>query len=343
MHGEQDWLERFFKLSANATMSNFEVEIQTALSVSLSNFIMQSSALAVVAISAPLVINQTLSSGALIASMFLIWRVLAPMQAIYTNITRITRLRNATTQINALMQIETESKSQAPANNLHIDHGDMQFNRISYRYPDSTESALGGVSFSVKSGQLVCISGGNGDGKTSLLKILLRMLPIQNGAILLDGVDIRQFNPIRLRRYFGYATQEPQFFRATIAQNLRLTRPDASDAEVEAVLKNLNAWDELNRLKDGLNTRLGDNRQLLGSGLMQKVNLARAFLTDAPMLLLDEPSAHLSSNDLAALVAHLTSLKSQKTILLMTNQSELLELADQKFVLNNGNLSVAAS
>ena len=343
MHGEEDWLKRFFKLSSNATMSNFEVELQTALSVSISNFIMQMSGLAVVAISAPLVINQTLSSGALIASMFLIWRVLSPLQAIYTNITRITRLRSATSQINSLMQIETESRLNEPANYLKVNQGDIQFSRISYRYPDSTDSALGGVTFAVQSGELVCICGGNGDGKTTLLKLLLRMLPIQNGAILLDGLDIRQFNPSRLRRYFGYASQESQFFRATITQNLRLARPDAGDAEIELILKKLNAWDELSTLKDGLNTRLGDNTQVLGTGLMQKLNLARAFITDAPCVLMDEPTSHLSPEDLSAFVELIKSLQGRKTILMITRQAELLNLADQKFLLKNGNLSLIAS
>jgi len=301
------------------------------------------SGLAVVAFSAQLVINQTLSSGALIASMFLIWRVLSPLQAIYTNITRITRLRSATSQINSLMQIETESRLNEPANYLKVNQGDIQFSRISYRYPDSTDSALGGVTFAIQSGELVCISGGNGDGKTTLLKLLLRMLPIQNGAILLDGLDIRQFNPSRLRRYFGYASQEPQFFRATITQNLRLARPDAGDAEIELILKKLNAWDELSTLKDGLNTRLGDNTQVLGTGLMQKLNLARAFITDAPCVLMDEPTSHLSPEDLSAFVELIKSLKGRKTILMITRQAELLNLADQKFLLKNGNLSLTAS
>jgi ATP-binding cassette subfamily B protein len=298
------------------------------------------SALAVVAISAPLVINQTLSSGALIASMFLIMRVLSPLQIVYTNMTRIARLRSAVTQINALMQIDTESKTVTAANNFHVDHGDIQFNRISYRYPDSTDSALGSVSFSVKSGQLVCIQGGDGDGKTTMLKLLLRMLPIQSGAILLNGVDIRQFNPVRLRRYFGYAAQEPQFFRATISQNLRLNRPDATDQQIESILKNLNAWDDLMSLKDGLDSRLGDNTKLLGSGLMQKLNLARAFITDAPILLLDEPSVHLSESDLNALIVLLKSLKGEKTILLVTQQQDLLALSDQTAFMQNGNLLI---
>ena len=337
-HGQGEWLRRFVTLSANATMLNFEIEKKTAGSVAMSSFIMMAAAVGVVAVSTPMVMGQSLSSGALIASMLLMWRVLYPLQTLYTNITRIERIKSAVKQINGLMQIEVEARSSAPALSMRPMQGQLQFNRVAYRYSGSTESALTSVSWMVPAGQVCCITGANGAGKSTLLKLVLRMLPLQNGAILLDGIDIRQHNPTELRRHFGYAPQEIQFFRATILQNLRLARPDASDAEIEQVLKRLHAWDDLLSLKDGLQTRLGDNTQLLGSVLMQKLNLARAIITDAPVLLLDEPLAHLDPSSVAALASTLSDLKGQKTILIMTQHQSLLDLADQLIHLEGGTI-----
>jgi ABC-type multidrug transport system fused ATPase/permease subunit len=216
--------------------------------------------------------------------------------------------------------------------------GKLQFNRVGYRYAGSTESALAGLSLKVESGQLCCLIGTNGAGKSTLIKLLLRMLPLQNGAILMDGIDIRQYSPTELRRQLGYAPQEVQFFRATILQNLRLSRPDAPDSEIERILKQLAAWDDVLSLKDGLHTRLGDNTQLLGSALMQKLNLARAIVTDAPVLVLDEPTTHLDYVAIEALTETLRHLKGAKTILVLTQHEDLLKVADQMVQLENGSI-----
>jgi ATP-binding cassette subfamily C protein LapB len=338
VHGQTEWLNRFNKLSANATMLNFGIEKKTAGAVAASNFIMMTSALAVVAIATPMVIAQTLSSGALIASMLLIWRVLYPLQTIYINITRIERIRSAVNQINGLMKIEVEPRLSSAALSMRRMQGQLQFNRVGYRYAGSTESALAGLSLKVESGQLCCLIGTNGAGKSTLIKLLLRMLPLQNGAILMDGIDIRQYSPTELRRQLGYAPQEVQFFRATILQNLRLSRPDAPDSEIERILKQLAAWDDVLSLKDGLHTRLGDNTQLLGSALMQKLNLARAIVTDAPVLVLDEPTTHLDHVAIEALTETLRHLKGAKTILVLTQHEDLLKVADQMVQLENGSI-----
>lgn len=336
------WLERMREVSANAAMCSFQAERLSSMLVGISYFVMMVSALGIVAFTTPAVFDQKLSSGALIASMLLMWRVLTPLQTLFTNMTRIERIRSAARQIDSLMQIQTERPEEMSASPVsrNLD-GRIEFARVSFRYSMHTDPALIGVEFKVQAGDSVAITGANGSGKSTLLKLLMGMYVPQAGSILIDGVDIRQLDPLELRRVIGYAPQDTQFFRATIAQNLRLARPDATDDDIYQVLDMAGALPAVMALPNGINYRFGDNTNELPSTLKQKLLLARTYITRAPIMIFDEPGSGLDAEGDHKFVETLKSLKGKTTVLFISHRPSHIRLADTLLVFDKGYLRAA--
>jgi ATP-binding cassette subfamily C protein LapB len=335
------WLERFREISANATMASFRAEQMSSLLMGVSYFVMMLSALLIVTATVPAVFSLTVSSGALIASMMLMWRVLTPIQTVFTNMTRIERVSNATRQIDGLMKIQGEGNGSASSLVARGLEGSVEFARVSFRYSLNVDPALIGVEFKVSPGEMVAISGPNGGGKSTLLKLILGMYQPQAGAILIDNVDIRQLDPIELRRMVGYAPQDIQLFRATIAQNLRLARPDASDDEVYQALDMAGALEQVLALPRGLEYRVGDNTNDLPTNLKQKLSLARAYLTRAPIMLFDEPGAGLDELGDRKFMETLREMKGKTTVIFISHRPSHIRLADTLLVLDKGYLRAA--
>ena len=338
---QQLWLERFRDISANATMASFRSEQLSSLLMSISYFVMMCSALAIVAATVPAVWSQTVSSGALIASLMLMWRVLNPIQTIFTSMSRIERIHAAINQIDSLMRIKGERPDATAAVIPRNIQGHLEFARVSFRYSMNVDPALVGIEFRVKPGELVAITGANGSGKSTLFKLILGMYQPQAGAVLIDNIDIRQLDPVSLRRAVGYTPQDTQLFRATIAQNLRLVRPDASDDELYQTLDMAGALEHVMSLPKGLGYRVGDNTNDLPASLRQKISLARTFLTRAPIMLFDEPGAGMDEAGDMKLMLALQKLKGKTTILFISHRPSLIRLADTLLVFDKGYLRAA--
>jgi len=335
------WLERFREISASATMAAYKAEQLSSLLVGISYFVMMLAALIIVTATVPAVFTQAVSSGALIASMMLMWRVLTPIQTVFVNMNRIERVRSATRQIDGLMKIKGERQESASSVVARGLEGRVEFARVSFRYSLNVDPALIGVEFKVNPGELIAISGPNGGGKSTLLKLLLGMYQPQAGAILIDNVDIRQLDPIELRRMVGYAPQDTQLFRATIAQNLRLARPDATDDEVYQALDMAGGLEQILALPRGIDYRVGDNTNELPSSLKQKLSLARAYLTRAPIMVFDEPGAGLDAEGDQKFIQTLKDLKGKATVLFISHRPSHIRLADTLLVFDKGYLRAA--
>lgn len=333
------WLDRFREVSAQATIATLKVEKQSALLVGLSYAILMLSGLAIVTLTIPLTLDQSVGPGALLASMLLMWRVLGPMQTAFINIPRIERIRNAVRQIETVMRIKGERQDSAASPVSRELRGKIEFGRVSFRYSPTVDPALVGISASIQPGQIIAITGRNGSGKSSLIKLLLGLYQPQAGSILIDGIDIRQIDPLELRRLIGYAPQEPQFFRATLAQNLRLSRPDATDEEILEALDHAGALEQVQSLPHGLDYRVGDNASAqMPSSLHGKLSLARAYLTHSPIMLFDEPGAGLDKLGDSKFMEILQRLRGNTTVLFITHRPSHMRLADALMVFDSGYL-----
>jgi len=335
------WYERFRDISASATIAGFNAEKLSSMLVNISYFVMMLSALLIVAITVPLVFSQTVSSGALIASMMLMWRVLTPVQTFFTNMSRIERVRTAANQVDSLMKIPGEPQNLAASQIGRELNGAIEFARVSFRYSMSADPALIGLEFKISPGEMIAISGPNGGGKSTLLKLVLGMYQPQTGAILIDNIDIRQIAPVELRRMIGYAPQDIQLFNATIAQNLRLANPDCSDEELYQALDIADALNQVLALPGGLNYRPRENASLLSASLRQKISMARCYLTRAPIMLFDEPSTSLDETGNKKFIEAMQALKGKRTVIFISHKPSHLLLADTLLVLDKGYVKAA--
>ncbi len=194
-------------------------------------------------------------------------------------------------------------------------------------YPDRLVPALGDVTFSVTPGEVLAIIGPSGSGKSTLLGALLGLVPITRGAIHVGGDDLALLDPEAWRSTLAWVPQRPHLFAASIADNLRLGRPAATDEQLWQAISDANLTDVVRRLPDGLETKLGDRGVGLSQGERQRVALARAFVRDAPLLLLDEPTANLDGRTEDAVVESVRRLMIGRTVILVTHRPALFDVA----------------
>lgn len=335
--GEAIWAERFREISATATMAGYRVaRIGAALNAG-GYLVTMICTLAILVVSVVFAASGTYGIGVVIASMMLGWRILGPVQTGFMNLTRLDRVRNAAQQMDRLMMLRGERVIGPSPYATRRFRGRVEFERVSFRYSLETDPALIGATFNIRPGMLVAVTGPNGGGKSTLLKLLAGLYQPQAGSLRIDNIDLRQMDPVDLRRAIGYVPQESSLFRGTIAQNLRLVRPAATDDELNHALALAGALNDIALLPKGIGTRVGDSAtERLPASLRQKISLARAYLTQAPILLFDEPANTLDREGDRWFLEAMRKLKGRSTIFLVTHRPSHIRAADLAVVLQGG-------
>ena len=205
--------------------------------------------------------------------------------------------------------------------------GAMAFRNVSFAY-DRERSVLRDISFEIQAGTCLGIAGTTGAGKTTLVSLLTRFYDPTAGEILLDGVDLRDYKLADLRNQFAIVLQEPVLFSTSIAENIAYARPGASEAEIVAAAKAANAHDFIVRLPQGYDTLVGERGMRLSGGERQRISIARAFLKDAPILILDEPTSSVDVKTEAAIVEAMEHLALGRTTFIITHRASALNHCD---------------
>ncbi|MFI6723067.1 thiol reductant ABC exporter subunit CydD [Streptomyces atratus] len=212
----------------------------------------------------------------------------------------------------------------------------LELEGVTVRHEGRTEASLDGASLVVDEGETVALVGPSGVGKSTLLDVVLGFTAPDEGRVRIGGVDLATLAPERWRERIAWVPQRPYLFAGTIAENVRLARPDADDDAVTAALRDAGAYDFVAELPDGAQTLLGEDGAGLSAGQRQRLALARAFLADRPLLLLDEPTASLDGETEAGIVEAVRRLATGRTVLLVVHRPALLSVADRVVTLEPG-------
>ncbi|MET7377740.1 thiol reductant ABC exporter subunit CydD [Streptomyces sp. NPDC005526] len=207
--------------------------------------------------------------------------------------------------------------------------GAVAFEGVSVRYPGRSADAVSDVSFTVEPGETVALVGPSGAGKSTLLNVLLGFVRPTGGRVRIGGADLADLDPEQWRSRVAWVPQRPHLYAGTIAENVRLARPDADDAAVRRALADAGALEFVDALPEGADTALGEDGAGLSAGQRQRLALARAFLADRPVLLLDEPTAALDGATEAEVVDAVRRLSVGRTVLLVVHRPALLGVADR--------------
>jgi ATP-binding cassette, subfamily B, bacterial IrtB/YbtQ len=225
-----------------------------------------------------------------------------------------------------------------PAQPLTISGADVRFDGVTFTYRGQTRPALASITFDMAEGSLTALVGPSGSGKSTIAKALMRYADPIEGSILIGGTDIRHVEQSELMRHISAVFQDVYLFDGTIAENVRMARPSATDAEVEDVLRAANCDDFVERLPHGIDTRVGEIGGMLSGGERQRVAIARALLKDAPIVILDEPTSALDSDSEVAVQQAIDVLVRDRTVLVIAHRLSTVAKADQILVLDEGRI-----
>ncbi|MDO9637762.1 MAG: ABC transporter transmembrane domain-containing protein [Pseudotabrizicola sp.] len=217
--------------------------------------------------------------------------------------------------------------------------GDIRFEAVSFRYPARPEtSALDAITLHVRPGETVALVGPSGAGKTTILQLLLRFYDPQQGAVLLDGVDLRDLDRTDFRQSLSLVPQDPVIFATSARENIRFGRPDATDAQVETAARAAAAHDFISALPQGYDTYLGERGVMLSGGQKQRIAIARAILRDAPVLLLDEATSALDAESERLVQSAVETLAENRTTLVVAHRLATVKRADRIVVFDQGRI-----
>ncbi|MGC3004254.1 ABC transporter ATP-binding protein/permease, partial [Streptomyces sp. G35A] len=219
----------------------------------------------------------------------------------------------------------------------------VRFDNVEFRYDGAGRPALRGVTFTAEAGRTTAVVGPSGAGKSTLLALLTRQHEPRSGRITVAGRDVAEYTLGSLRQGIAVVSQRTHLFHATIAENLRLARPDATDADLERAARTAGVHDEIAALPDGYATVLGERGATLSGGQRQRLALARALLADAPVLVLDEATSSVDERREADIVRELLDAAGDRTVLVIAHRLAAVRHADRIVVLDDGRVDAVGT
>ena len=325
--------------------SSLQVSRQNAAMRLLSGTVTQGAALAqhtvavsIVVIGVYLLIDGQLSQGGLIAAYLLSSRVMAPISQTAGLLAQYHNAATALETLDTVMELPQERPEGKEWITRPSLNGKIEFRNVSFRYPNDERYALHNASFTIEPGEHIVVLGKNGSGKTTLQRLMLGLYQPETGSILFDGVESRQLDPGFLRKQIGYVPQDVHLMHGSLKHNVLLSDPTADD---ERLLKaaDLSGLDILaSKHPAGYDFIIGENGQGLSGGQRQTVAIARALVNDPPIMVLDEPTESLDHSSEASLCKSLETVGKDRTMVMITHRSLLLELASRIIVIDNGQI-----
>lgn len=345
--GIQEYIETVRDLKANNAEGNYlsglknkikgveksyiKAELTTAVFVTGAGMVLKLGIATVALVGSALLVNGTL--GVLTFFMFLLVasRLYDPMQAALQNLAAIIAMRTNVARMNEILEYPVQTGNDTLTNSGY----DVVFDHVGFAYPGG-EVVLKDVSFTAKQGEVTALVGPSGGGKTTVSRLAARFWDIRKGKITVGGMDVAEIDPEKLMSLYSIVFQDVTLFDNTIMENIRLGKKGATDEEVMSAARLANVDEFAEKLPDKWNTNIGENGCELSGGERQRISIARAFLKDAPVILLDEATASLDVENETMIQSALSRLIKDKTVLVIAHRMRTVAGADKIVVLADG-------
>jgi ATP-binding cassette subfamily B protein len=286
--------------------------------------------------------QQAMTVGEFLLVMAYMAQLYEPLRVISTKIPELqstmTSLHRAFALLEEMPEVEESTPAAHPVLARGRVQGEVEFRDVSFQYTAGGRRILHDVSFHVRPGTRVGVAGPSGSGKSTLVNLLARFYEPSDGAILIDRTDLREYSIAELRQQFSIVLQDPMLFSSTVAGNIAYANPQASRSDVIRAAKLANAHEFIERLPHGYDTMIGDGAAGLSGGERQRLAIARAFLKDTPMLILDEPTSAVDVRTEQLIMEALDTLMAGRTTFMIAHRLSTLERCDMVLVLQNGSL-----
>ncbi|WP_280155228.1 type I secretion system permease/ATPase [Piscinibacter sp. XHJ-5] len=325
---------------ANAFLAKTNVKMRALSSTAMYSTatLSQLVSVAVILVGVYLIGQKELTMGALIAATMLSGRALSPAGQIVGLLMQYQGARTALDSLNKIMDKPVER----PAGETFIQRpklqGDIEFRNVKFAYPNRQDCAIEGMSFKITAGERVALIGRVGSGKSTIERLIMGLYQPTDGAVLLDGIDLRQLDPADVRRNCAHVSQDVTLFYGTLRENIAFGLPYADDSAVVAAAEVAGMTDFVNRHPRGFDMIVGERGESLSGGQRQSVGLARAVLHNAPILLLDEPTSAMDFSTEAQITARMTHFAQNKTVVLVTHRTSMLAMVTRVIVIDGGKI-----
>jgi len=338
--GAEPRMQTAWERSIAATArSSEDVHFWASMALTASGTAQQVTSLLMVVIGVFLIINGEITVGSLVASTMLAGRVLAPISSIATVITRATQTLIALKAIDRVMHLERERPPHRAYVARRIEQGTIAFENVTFKYPHGAENALEKVSFKIASGERVGIIGRVGSGKTTVGRLMVGFYEPQDGRVLVDGIDLRQYDPADLRTGVGFVLQDTDLFYGKLRDNITFGRPSASDEEMLAAARLAGVESFIAGHPLGYEMPIAEGGSSLSGGQKQAIGLARVLIRKPKVVFLDEPTAHFDVRSEAEFLERLKALAQQQlTVIISTHRLSLLSFVDRLLLFERGRL-----
>ena len=320
-----------------ATKSKIATEFATSISISLSRILIKLGIVSVAVIGANMLIAGEIDILVYVAYLMMTASIYLPIEGIITFMAMILMLDNIVERIKEIKTMPI----QEGAHEMQPKSYDIDFIDVVFGYKDY--SVINGVSFTAKQGEITALIGPSGSGKTTLTKLAARFWDIQQGRILLGGVDISRIDPETLLKNYAIVFQDVVLFNSSVKDNIRIGRKGASDEEIEKAAKIARCDEFIQRMPDGIDTIIGENGERLSGGERQRISIARAILKDAPIILMDEATASLDVENESLIQEALSELIKDKTVIVIAHRMRTIRGADKIVLLDKGKVEAVGT
>jgi ATP-binding cassette, subfamily B, bacterial len=285
------------------------------------------------------IVNQTLDLADLITFLLYINFMIEPIQKLTHMTTQFQEGFTGFQRFMEIMNLKPAIENKPDAVVLSEIHGEVVFNKVSFRYEDHTEYVLKGLSLHVEPGEYVALVGPSGAGKTTLCSLIPRFYDVTCGNVFLDGNDVRDIDLLSLRKSIGIVQQDVYLFAGTVLENIRYGNPGAPDEEVIAAAKHANAHDFIMSLPNGYHSEIGQRGVKLSGGQKQRLSIARVFLKNPPVLILDEATSALDNESESIIKESLESLAKGRTTIVIAHRLSTIRNAERIIVLTENGIA----